>query len=68
MDQIGKLMTVPWQDWPLWKQVLLVLILAAVAWAPAALPQAADDTAARLVDLYRQGDAAAVVDALNGVG
>ena len=33
VDQIGKLMTVPWQDWPLWKQVLLVLILAAVAWA-----------------------------------
>jgi len=33
VDQITKLMAVPWQDWPLWKQVLLVLILAAVAWA-----------------------------------
>jgi hypothetical protein len=26
-------MAVPWQQWPLWKQVLLVLILAAVVWA-----------------------------------
>jgi hypothetical protein len=33
VDQISKLMAVPWQDWPLWKQVLLVLILAAVVWA-----------------------------------
>jgi len=33
VDQIGKLVAVPWQDWPLWKQVVLVLILAAVAWA-----------------------------------
>jgi hypothetical protein len=33
VDQIGKLMAVPWQDWPLWKQVVLVLVLAAVAWA-----------------------------------
>jgi uncharacterized protein (DUF1501 family) len=29
-----------------------------VAWAPASLPQAADDTAARLVDLYRHRDPA----------
>jgi uncharacterized protein (DUF1501 family) len=29
-----------------------------VAWAPAALPQAADDTAARLIDLYRHRDPA----------
>jgi hypothetical protein len=33
VDQISKLMSVPWQDWPLWKQVLLVLILAGVLWA-----------------------------------
>jgi hypothetical protein len=33
VDQIGKLMSVPWQEWPLLKQVLLVLILAAVLWA-----------------------------------
>ena len=33
VDQVSKLMAVPWQDWPLWKQVLLVLILAAVVWA-----------------------------------
>jgi hypothetical protein len=33
VDQISKLMAVPWQEWPLWKQFLLVLILAGVVWA-----------------------------------
>jgi hypothetical protein len=33
VDQISKLMAVPWQDWPLLKQVLLLLILAGVLWA-----------------------------------
>jgi len=33
VDQISKLMSVPWQEWPLLKQVLLVLILAGVLWA-----------------------------------
>jgi hypothetical protein len=33
VDQISKLAAVPWQEWPLWKQFLLVLILAAVIWA-----------------------------------
>ncbi len=33
VDQIIKLVAVPWQEWPLWKQVLLVLILAGVLWA-----------------------------------
>ena len=33
IDQISKLTAVPWQEWPLWKQVLLVLILAGVLWA-----------------------------------
>jgi hypothetical protein len=33
VDQISKLMAVPWQEWPLWKQVLLLLILAGVLWA-----------------------------------
>jgi hypothetical protein len=33
VDQISKLMAVPWQDWPLLKQVLLVVILAGVLWA-----------------------------------
>src|SRR6266480_1440194 len=33
VEQISKLMAVPWQEWPLWKQVLLVLILAGVLWA-----------------------------------
>jgi hypothetical protein len=33
VDQISKLMSVPWQEWPVWKQVLLVLIIAGVLWA-----------------------------------
>ena len=33
VDQIGKLMAVPWQEWPLLKQILLLLILAGVLWA-----------------------------------
>ena len=33
VDQITKLMAVPWQQWPIWKQVLLVLIIAGVLWA-----------------------------------
>src|SRR5215472_13373567 len=33
VDQISKLVAVPWQEWPVWKQVLLVLILAGVLWA-----------------------------------
>jgi hypothetical protein len=33
VDQISKLVAVPWQEWPLWKQVLLLLILVGVLWA-----------------------------------
>jgi hypothetical protein len=33
VGQISKLVAVPWPEWPLWKQVLLVLILAGVLWA-----------------------------------
>ncbi len=33
VDQISRLATVPWQQWPLWKQFLLILILAGVVWA-----------------------------------
>src|SRR3984957_11662057 len=33
VDQIGKLASVPWQQWPLWKEFLLLLILAGVVWA-----------------------------------
>jgi hypothetical protein len=33
VDQIGTLVQVPWQDWPLWKQILLVLVIGGVAWA-----------------------------------
>jgi hypothetical protein len=33
VDQISKLMSVPWQEWPLWKQLLLVLIIAGVLWS-----------------------------------
>ena len=30
VDQISKLLASPWHDWPLWKQLLLVLILIGV--------------------------------------
>jgi hypothetical protein len=33
VDQITVLLAVPWQQWPLWKQFLLVLVLAGVIWA-----------------------------------
>ena len=33
VGQISKLAASPWQEWPLWKQILLVLILAGVLWA-----------------------------------
>ena len=33
VDQISKLVAVPWQEWPLWKQFLLVLILVGVIWS-----------------------------------
>jgi hypothetical protein len=33
VDQISVLLAVPWQQWPLWKQFLLVLVLAGVIWA-----------------------------------
>jgi hypothetical protein len=33
VDQISKLMAVPWQEWPLLKQILLVLIVAGVLWS-----------------------------------
>jgi hypothetical protein len=33
VDQISKLAAVPWQEWPLWKQFLLVLILVGVVWS-----------------------------------
>jgi hypothetical protein len=32
-DQILKLMETPWENWPLWRQVLLVIVLALVAYA-----------------------------------
>ncbi|HXF53757.1 MAG TPA: hypothetical protein VNK52_06490 [Hyphomicrobiaceae bacterium] len=33
MDQIVRVAQSPWQSWPLWKQLLLVLIAAGVIWA-----------------------------------
>ena len=33
VGQISKLVSVPWQNWPLWKQILLVLVIAGVVWA-----------------------------------
>jgi hypothetical protein len=31
IDQITKMMQAPWGNWPLWKQILLVIVIAAVA-------------------------------------
>ena len=33
IGQITQVMHSPWQNWPLWKQVLMVLVLAAVVFA-----------------------------------
>jgi hypothetical protein len=33
IDQITKVFQAPWGDWPIWKQILLALVLAAVAYA-----------------------------------
>lgn len=33
VSQITSLTQVPWADWPLWKQVLLALVIAGVIWA-----------------------------------
>jgi hypothetical protein len=32
VGQISTLLAVPWQQWPLWKQILLVLVLVGVIW------------------------------------
>lgn len=31
--QIAKVASTPWQSWPLWKQILLVIVVAGVVWA-----------------------------------
>jgi hypothetical protein len=33
VGQISTLLAVPWQQWPIWEQILLVLVLAGVIWA-----------------------------------
>jgi hypothetical protein len=33
VGQMTILLAVPWQQWPIWKQILLVLVLAGVIWA-----------------------------------
>src|SRR6266567_5197132 len=33
VGQISTLLAVPWKQWPLWKQILLVLVLVGVIWA-----------------------------------
>jgi hypothetical protein len=33
IDQVTKVMQSPWETWPLWKQILLVIVVAAVAYA-----------------------------------
>jgi hypothetical protein len=31
--QIGSLTSVPWHEWPLWKQIMLVFVIGGVVWA-----------------------------------
>ena len=33
VGQISRVIDLPWQSWPLWKQILLVVVVAAVVWA-----------------------------------
>jgi hypothetical protein len=33
IEQITKMTQAPWENWPLWKQILLVIVVAAVAYA-----------------------------------
>jgi hypothetical protein len=33
VGQIAQLTEVPWQSWPIWKQILFVLVVAGVIWA-----------------------------------
>ena len=33
VGQISTLLSVPWQQWPLWKEILLALIVVAIIWA-----------------------------------
>ncbi len=33
VEQIARLLQVPWQDWPLWKQIVLVLVIGGVVYA-----------------------------------
>jgi hypothetical protein len=33
VGQISKVFEAPWQNWPLWKQILLALVAGAVIWA-----------------------------------
>jgi hypothetical protein len=32
-EQIGRIMSVPWESWPFWKQILLIIVICAVAYA-----------------------------------
>ena len=33
LDQIAKMTQAPWGQWPLWKQIVLIVVIALVAWA-----------------------------------
>jgi hypothetical protein len=33
VGQITQVVQAPWQSWPIWKQILLVLVIAGIAWA-----------------------------------
>jgi hypothetical protein len=33
VGQVSQVVQSPWQNWPLWKQILLIVVIAAVVWA-----------------------------------
>jgi hypothetical protein len=52
VDQISALLAVPWQQWPLWKQFLLVLVLAAVIVALFRVARELFDAAVRILSAF----------------
>lgn len=52
VEQIMDLTQVPWDDWPLWKQVFLVLVVAGVAWALFRAAKELWDAAERILAVF----------------
>jgi hypothetical protein len=52
VDQITGLTEVPWDAWPLWKQVFLLLVVAAVVWALLRAAKELWDAAERILSAF----------------